>query len=135
MRQISDQSDKHGLPPRSCACPHMVLWILTKVIIEELVKYVNIVIFDIIVSYFFHRKAPGLLHRPGALGYYQRMVMLPEVMRRPLLRSNSRMLSSAIWTLTLVPMENRRLPKTTPVRRKSPTRIFTVDSMPVGIAP
>lgn len=61
--------------------------------------------------------------------------MVPEAMRRPLDRSKSITLLPVISSGCLLPMVNRVLPKTTPVRRKSPMRTLTVDSMPVGMAP
>ena len=60
---------------------------------------------------------------------------LPEVIYRPDLRSNSMMESPVKWMWVALPMVYRVSPNTTLVCRKSPVRIFNVDSMPVGMAP
>lgn len=60
---------------------------------------------------------------------------LPKAMHLPLFRSKSITLLPPTRSFTCSPIWNRVLPNTTPVSRKPSTRIFTVDSIPVGMAP
>ena len=65
----------------------------------------------------------------------QRISSLPVVMSFPLFRSKIIILSDSTDKLTVEPILKLRSPKTTPVRRKSPTLTLIVDSIPVGMAP
>ena len=59
----------------------------------------------------------------------------PLQIRLPDFRSKSMTFGELKATFTLVPILKMSEPKTTPVRRKSPTRIFRVVSIPVGMTP
>ena len=59
----------------------------------------------------------------------------PLQIRLPDFRSKSMTFAELNATFTLVPILKMSEPKTTPVRRKSPTRIFSVVSIPVGMTP
>ena len=59
----------------------------------------------------------------------------PLQIRFPDFRSKSMTFAELKATFTLVPILKISEPKTTPVRRKSPTRIFRVVSIPVGMTP
>ena len=83
------------------------------------------------------KSTTGTLPRCGLIKgrLYQRISSLPVVMSFPLFRSKIIILSDSTDKLTVEPILKLRSPKTTPVRRKSPTLTLIVDSIPVGMAP